>query len=204
MDWSEGWRSAFWIELRVAAISLASRGWPVLPGTYPANSQWAGRSGNDAHGPIPVHREWREQLGADPDQVSSWWAGRPYSLLLATGSVVEAIEVGVNLGRRTASALRTLGSPVPIVATPAGRWYFLTAGGQGLCSALTDHPDVTLHSAGSWVPIPPTTFQHGVVHWRVNPDVCGWQLADPELVQDALCVGADSPEDVATLVAANR
>jgi hypothetical protein len=206
MDWSaDGWRSAFRIELRVQAIGLASRGWPVVPGTYPVDSRWAGRTESEVDGPQPVHTDWQDRLDTPPDQVASLWSDHPYSLLLATGAAVEAIEVRENLGHRAASALRSQGFPVPIVATPDGRWYFLTSGGgQRLCSELANTALVRLHSAGSWVPMPPTTFPHGVVHWRVRPEVCGWRLPTPDLVQDALCVGMHAHENVANLVAATR
>lgn len=208
MDWSaDGWRSAFRIESRVEAIGFAARGWPVLPGTYPANSRWLGRDGADARGPVPIHhdwreRDWQEQVDSRPDRVASWWSDRPYSLLVATGPAVEAIEVDADLGRRTAVALRGLDVLVPIVATPEGRWYLLTRGGQRLCNELDTDPSVRLHGAGSWVPMPPTTFPHGAVHWRVKPQVCGWLLPDPERVQDALCAGQHAREGTAALVAA--
>ena len=56
-DWSDSWREAFRIELRAEAIGLASRGWPVLPGTYPVGTEWAGRNGIEADGPVPVHAD---------------------------------------------------------------------------------------------------------------------------------------------------
>jgi hypothetical protein len=203
MEWSaDRWRSAFRIELRVQAIGFASRGWPVLPGTYPVDSRWVGESGSEETGLVPVHRNWQERLGTDPDQVASWWSGRPYSLLVATGSAVAAIEVGATVGRRAASALRALGVPVPIVATPDRRWYFLTSGADRPFPELADVAEIRFHGTGSWVPMPPTTFHHGLVHWRVKPEVCGWQLPSPELVQDALCTGMYDIEDVADLVTA--
>ncbi|MBA8826548.1 hypothetical protein FHX42_003927 [Saccharopolyspora lacisalsi] len=205
MDWSaDGWRGAFRVESRVEAMELTSRGWPVLPGTYPTNSGWAGREGEhaeDARGPVPIHRDWRQRIDTRPDEVVSWWSGEPYSLLLATGPGVEALEVGTELGRRTAAVLRGLDVLVPIVATPGGRWYFLTRGGQRLCSELDTEPDVRLHGEGSWVPMPPTVFPVGLVHWRVKPHMCGWRLPDPELVQNALCAGQPG-EAAAPLLAA--
>lgn len=210
MDWSaDGWRSAFRIELRVQAIGLASRGWPVLPGTYPEGNRWTGRSGNEAaqdqaaSGPEPVNADWRRRTEQhlDPDQVASLWTDNPYSLLVATGTEVEALEVDADSGKRAAGALRSMDAPAPIVATPEGRWYFLTKPGQHLRAELADSGRVTLHGIGSWVPMPPTTYQHGVVHWRVKPEVCGWQLPAPELVQEALCTGLEDIENVVNLVA---
>jgi hypothetical protein len=43
-----------------------------------------------------------------------------------------------------------------------------------------------LHGAGSWIPLPPTAFEHGIVHWRVRPEVCGWELPTAHTVQDAM------------------
>ncbi|MGW6449002.1 bifunctional DNA primase/polymerase [Lentzea sp. NPDC055074] len=198
MDWSDSWRGAFRIELRAEAVSLAYRGWPVLPGTYPAGSEngvtkWAGRSGLELHGPIPVHRDWVDRIGTSPDQVATWWAGRSYSLLVATGHVVDAIEVGTDLGRRAAVALRQIGVPVPIAATPSGRWMFLVKSGSTLNTELANNADVHLYGKGEYIPLPPTTMTHGVVHWRVKPQVCGWNLPDAHVVQDALVAAVHAP-----------
>jgi hypothetical protein len=186
MDWSDTWRRAFRVELRAQAIGFAWRRWPVLPGTYPAGAQWAGRDGMQDEGPVPVHKDWQDRIGTQPEQVASWWAGRPYSLLLATGVMVDAIEVGSSLGTAAARVLRSIGMPVPIIGTPTGRWMFLTETGPGLAESLVRHGDVTLHGTDSWVPLPPTPYQHGVVHWRVRPEVCGWQIPPSHVVQDAL------------------
>ncbi|HEX8870713.1 MAG TPA: bifunctional DNA primase/polymerase [Lentzea sp.] len=198
MDWSDSWRGAFRIELRAEAVSLAYRGWPVLPGTYPAGSesgvtQWAGRSGLELHGPIPVHRDWVDRIGTRPDQVATWWTGRSYSLLVATGHVVDAIEVGTDLGRRAAVALRSIGVPVPIAATPSGRWMFLVKSGSKLNAELANNADVHLYGKGEYIPLPPTPMAHGVVHWRVKPSICGWNLPDAHVVQDALVEALHAP-----------
>jgi hypothetical protein len=186
MDWSDSWRGAFRIELRAQAIGLAYRGWPVLPGTYPADSRWAGGNDTSQTGPSPVHEDWPQRVGATADEVAEWWNGEAFSVLVATGTTLDAIEVGAELGRCTASVLRSAGQPVPIAATPHGRWLFLTAAGQQCSSALSGHDDIVLHRAGSWIPLPPTAFEHGIVHWRVRPEVCGWELPAPHVVQDAM------------------
>jgi hypothetical protein len=208
MDWSDSWRGAFRIELRAQAIGLAYRGWPVLPGTYPAGSQWAGGNQKDqadqadqasqtdlasqtsqANGPSPVHEDWPQRVAATADEVAEWWNGEAFSVLVATGTTLDAIEVGAELGRRTASVLRAAGRPVPIAATPQGRWLFLTTAqepSQVLPTELASHDDIVLHRAGSWIPLPPTAFEHGIVHWRVRPEVCGWELPAPHVVQEAM------------------
>lgn len=185
-DRSDSWRRAFRVELRAEAIGLAYRGWPVLPGTYPAEAHWAGRDGVEETGPSPIHPDWRERIGTPAEQVATWWSGRPYALLLATGVVHDAIEVDDDLGRRAARVLRSVGLPVPIIATPDSRWLFLTRSGVGLHTDLAAAGGITLHADGGWVPLPPSPFQHGVVHWRVKPEVCGWQIPDSRVVQDAL------------------
>jgi hypothetical protein len=188
MDWSDSWRGAFSIELRAEAIGLAFRGWPVLPGTYPAAEQWVGRSGAEqgAPVPVPVHQDWQDRLTASPEETIARWTGQPYTLLVATGLVLNAVEVGADLGYRAARVLRSAGVPVPIAATPSGRWIFLTATGGPLRPRLAEHADVTLHGRGSWIPLPPSPCLHGVVHWRVKPQVCGWHLPDADVIQDAL------------------
>ena len=186
MDWSDNWRRAFRVELRAQAIGLAWRRWPVLPGTYPAGAHWAGRDGMQDTGPVPVHKDWQERIGTQPEQVASWWTGRPYSLLLATGVTLDAIEVGSGLGTGAARVLRSIGMPVPIIGTPAGQWLFLIKSNPQVAEDLAGHGDIVVHGKGSWVPMPPTQFQHGVVHWRVRPEVCGWEIPDAHVVQDAL------------------
>ena len=186
MDWSDNWRRAFRVELRAQAIGFAWRRWPVLPGTYPAGAHWAGRDGVRDDGPMPVHKDWQDRIGTQPEQVASWWAGQPYSLLLATGFTVDAVEVGSVLGTAAARVLRSIGMPVPIIGTPTGRWLFLTKPSRQVADALTGHADIVVHGKNSWVPLPPTQFQHGVVHWRVRPEVCGWEIPEAHLVHDAL------------------
>jgi hypothetical protein len=185
MEWSDSWHGAFRIELRAQAIGLASRGWPVLPGTYPAGSRFTGGEGQ-ATGLRPAHGDWEQRIGASPEQVTQWWDDGPYNVLVATGAKLDAIEVGADFGRRTAAVLRSTGLPAPIAGTPEGRWLFLTAAGGAVSAELAEHEDVVLHGAGSWVPMPPTAFPHGVVHWRVRPEVWGWELPQSSLIQNAM------------------
>jgi Bifunctional DNA primase/polymerase, N-terminal len=206
-EWSDSWRGAFRVELRAQAIGLAWRGWPVLPGTYPTGSHWAGREHLENTGPHPVHEDWQDRIGTAPEQVATWWSGHPYSVLLATGVTLDAIEVPGHLGRAAARELRAVGLPVPIIATPDDRWTFLVDAGQPLARTLAELPDVVHHTAGSYVPLPPTPLRHGVVHWRVRPEVCGWQMPTSSVVQDALldalARGRTSARSAAGLVTAD-
>lgn len=197
-DWSDSWRRAFRIELRAEAIGLAWRGWPVLPGTFPEKEPDA----ESWSGPVPVHEDWADRLGARPNEVAEWWTGKHYSLLAATGKVLDAVEVAVELGKRAARLLRATGHPAPIVATPDGRWLFLTTVADGLPEQLASSGEVRWHGEGSWVPLPPTPFQHGVVHWRVKPDVWGWRLPEAGAVHSVLAQALDHAESSNQLVAA--
>jgi hypothetical protein len=186
MDWTDTWRNAFRTELRAEAIGLGWHRWPVVPGTYPDGSKWVGRAGTPQDGPVPVHDNWMELAGGAPEQVAALWSGRPFSLLLATGTVLDVIDMSAALGRRTAAELRNISLPAPIAATPAGRWLFPVIAGEPLCADLANHPEVVLHARGSWVPLPPSPFVHGVVHWRVKPDVSGWHVPRSSDVQQAV------------------
>jgi hypothetical protein len=190
-DWSDSWRGAFRIELRAEAIGLACHGWPVLPGTFPITSRGGGETWT---GPVPLHADWADRLGAHPSEVAEWWA-KPYSLLVATGKVLDAVEVGDALGKRAARLLRATGHPAPIVATPDGRWMFLTTASDRLPERLVASGEVRLHGEGGWVPLPPTPYQHGVVHWRVKPDFWGWRLPAADAVHSVLARALDQTGD---------
>ncbi|ASO17941.1 hypothetical protein FHR81_005430 [Actinoalloteichus hoggarensis] len=191
MDWSASWRDAFRIELRAEAIGLAGRGWPVFPGTFldeglPEGRQWVGRAGQAEHGPVPVHEDWQARLPASTADSVSTWAARPYSLLLATGTGIDVIEVEATLGRPVAGALRQAGLLVPTLATPDGRWLFLVTSGAALSPDLAERPGIRLHAEGGWVPLAPSPVTHGVVHWRVKPETCDWTLLPSAQVQETI------------------
>lgn len=229
------------IELRVQAIELAERGWPLRPGTYPHNGEWcelagpsadradnpgssaeraAGNAAANASGharaehPQPIHSDWAGFAELSATELAEWWSERPYGLLAATGSGFGAIEVDADLGQRAARSLRACGAPVPIIATPFGRWFFPTAG-----DALTGHmldelaeeqgERIVLHHQGSWIPLPPSVLPHGIVHWRVKPELCAWQLPSAQYVRNALCTAlasttTEQATEVADLLTAGR
>jgi hypothetical protein len=181
MDWTDAWRDAFRTELRAEAINFAHHGWPVVPGSYPCGAHWVGmpssrRTGAGEHGSVPVHPDWTQLAGCGPERVAALWSGHPFSVLLATGMGVDALDLPAELGRTTAIGLRVAGLPVPIASTPTGRWLFPVLGGGALHHELAEHPDVTLHAQGGWIPLPPSPCLLGVIHWRVKPAMCGWEL----------------------------
>lgn len=186
MDWSDNWRDAFRIELRAEAVGLAWRGWPIMPGTYPTAQGWSDGDRVYTGGPEPVNADWHLQLAEMPERVATMWTGRPYSLLVATGTVLDAVEVPGSFGLHLAKLLRAVGLLAPIAATPEGRWMFLTTPDDAALADLDAHPDLVVHGEGSWIPLPPSAGQHGIVHWRVKPQNCGWQLAEAGTVRDAV------------------
>lgn len=201
MDWTDTWRDAFRTELRAEAIGFACHGWPVVPGTYPSGASWVGRDTARQsvvpNGPVPVHPDYPDLAGCGPNEVARLWAGHPFSVLLVTGLGVDALDLPADVGRGTAIGLRVAGLPVPIAATPAGRWIFPVAGGGVLPRDLAAHPDVVLHGAGSWVPLPPSPCLPGVVHWRVKPGLCGWRLPRLHDVADAVLAATGEPTPMA-------
>jgi hypothetical protein len=84
----------------------------------------------------------------------------------------------------------------------------VSGGGVGaLHHELAEHPDVVLHAQGGWVPLPPSPCLPGVVHWRVKPAMCGWELPRLDEVTDAvlaaLDAGAPAPSKVSTASSTN-
>lgn len=198
-DWPDAWRGAFRIELRSEAVDLAIKGWPVLPGSYPTGADWTGR-------PLPVFTDWQSRLGVETDQIAAWWNDEPFSVLVATGTVVDAVEVDEQLGRKAACLLRAGDRPAPILAMPNGKWVFLTTAGPELPDELAARPGVHRHGEGSWVPLPPTPYEHGIVHWRVKPTVWGWQLPNASamhgVLHRAMHLLTEQPEEQMTVSAA--
>lgn len=202
MDWTDTWRDAFRTELRAEAIGFACHGWPVIPGSYPRGANWVGmppalRAAAGQHGSVPVHADWVRLAGCGPERVAELWSGHPFSVLLATGMGLDALELSAELGRATAIGLRVAGVPVPIAATPTGRWLLPVLGGGALHHELDDHPDIELHAEGDWVPLPPSPCLPGVVHWRVKPAMCGWQLPRLDEVTDAVLAAIDGARQLA-------
>lgn len=183
--WPNRTCGAFRVELRAEAIGLAGRGWPVVPGTCVTDER-VGDAAEQWLRPVPVERDWRDRASANPEEVAAKWAEGPYRLLVSTGTVLDALEVDAEAGKRAARLLRLIGRPAPIVALPDGNWLFLTRIAKEMSADLTACEAITWHSVGSWIPLPPTPFANGTVHWRVKPTAWGWRLPSPELIHDVL------------------
>ncbi|MCA1694025.1 MAG: bifunctional DNA primase/polymerase [Actinobacteria bacterium] len=65
------------------------------------------RTGAGQHGAVPVHSDWRQLAGCGPERVAELWSGHPFSVLLATGMGLDALDLPAALGRATAMARRS-------------------------------------------------------------------------------------------------
>lgn len=189
-----------WTEIRAAAVDLARHGWPVLPGTYQLAERgaWLGKSG--AVGLEPAAALWQRATTTDPDVALDWWTRRPYSVLLACGAAVSAVEVPTRHGQR---ALAQVSPPErgPVAATPFGSWLFFVRGDNDpLRPELAAHAHAHLHAGGAWLPLPPTARDGLPYRWKVSPSVAGWALPASVDVQRVLVAslsrasGQTSPE----------
>lgn len=184
MSWWNSSRAVYGAELRAGALCLVDHGWPVVPGTWWQGGAWRGLPDSAGLDSVPAIAQGVAAASCDPEQVGRWWSEAPYSVLLATGTVLDVLEVPAWMGRRMACTLRSVGVVAPLAATPTGRWWFPVGPGGQLPESVA-RADATLHGRGSWVIAPPSECADGLVHWRVNPSSCGWQLPEPELVQSA-------------------
>jgi hypothetical protein len=184
MAWWSNSRSADRAGLTAGALELAELGWPVLPGTFWQTTGWTGCADAPQNGPVPLLRSGLAGATCDRRTVTRWWSERPYSLLVATGATVDAIEVSASVGRRVSEQLRASGLNAPVGVGPNGRWWFAVGPGEALRPELASRADVALHGRGSWVVAPPTGFAEGVTQWKVAPTTAG--LPDTYEVQIAV------------------
>jgi hypothetical protein len=163
-------------------MSYVDRGWDVVPGAYLASGRFHCSTPNcptvACHPAVP---RWEEAASRESGMVAAWWAELPYSILLATGRAFDALEVPAELGRMIAGQVEG-----PVIATPAGRWFFLVRAGDGLRPELQLHLGVLLHGLGSWIPAPPNRQLGGKVRWESHPTDAGDRLPDSYEVQRQL------------------
>ncbi|WP_100208813.1 bifunctional DNA primase/polymerase [Saccharomonospora azurea] len=186
-----------WTENRAAAVELASYGWPVLPGTYQLaeHGVWLGKHG--AAGLEPASALWQVDTTTDPDVAMEWWTRRPYSVLLACGVGVDAVELFAPHGQ---CALTQLSPPMrgPVAATPFGSWlFFVRSDDEPLRPELAATGHAQLHARGAWLPIPPTAREGLPYRWQVPPSEVGWVLPASADVQRVLVASLSHPADSA-------
>lgn len=187
-----------WTQIRASAVELARHGWPVLPGTYQlaTHGAWLGKAG--AVGLEPAADVWQLATTTDPDMAMDWWTRRPYSILLACGTQVNAVEVPAEHGRRTlAHLLRDERGPV--ATTPFGSWlFFVHSDDEPLRTDLAARVHAQVHASGMWLPLPPTAREGVAYRWLMPPSSVGWTLPASVGVQRALAASLDSPVNSAT------
>jgi hypothetical protein len=115
-------------------------------------------------------------------------------LLLATGTVLDVVEVPAAVGRRVCALLREDGVAVPVAATPTGSWWFPVASGVELPAALRERSDVVVHTDGAAVLAPPSETPDGWVHWRVAPALTGYRPSPPAPIVAAIAAAVESHE----------
>lgn len=184
-----------WTEYRDAAADYASHGWPVLPGTYQldGDAEWYGKPG--AMGLEPAAATWAVGSTTDAAVALEWWTRRPYSVLMACGAAVDAVEVRSDHGSRSRARLAERGALGPIVATPFGRWLLLVKSGGELREELAAAA-ARLRAQGEWIPLPPSARTGAPYRWVVHPTACSWTLPDPSWVQVSLIDGLAASEPV--------
>jgi hypothetical protein len=188
-SWWNSSRAVYGTELRAGALCLVDHGWPVVPGTWWQDGGWraadSGSGIDSGADSVPAIAAGVAAASSDPAQVAKWWAEAPYAVLLATGRVLDVIEMPAWMGRRVAGRLRSFGVASPLAATPTGRWWLPVDPGTAAPADELVEAGVIRHGEGSWVIAPPSEAADGLVHWRVHPSVCGWRLPSAELVLSA-------------------
>jgi hypothetical protein len=179
-------------EIRDAAVDYVEHGWPVQPGTYQVHGSRHWHGSTHAEDLEPVTQPWTGAGIADAEVARDEWTRRPYSILMACGAVVDALEIPAALGAQLAQPLRAADCLPPTVVSPFGTWLLLTSPGAPLPLELAQHPGIGIRRRGTWIALPPTTHGHWPYRWRMHPRAVGWSLPSARGVQQVL-VEAVSP-----------
>jgi hypothetical protein len=110
-------------------------------------------------------------------------------LLMATGTVLDVLEVPAPVGQRVCAHLRAAGHAYPVAATPTGTWWFPVTPGAVLPRALRSH--AVLRTDGDAVLAPPSETPDGHVHWRVAPVLSGYRPSPAGTVLEAVAAAVD-------------
>jgi hypothetical protein len=187
-----------WTQIRAAAVELATHGWPVLPGTYQldADGEWLGKIGTI--GLEPAADLWQLATTTDPNVAMDWWTRRPYSIFLACGTRVDAVEVSAEHGQLALGRFQRT-ERGPVVATPFGSWlFFVRHDDESMRPDLIARMHAQVHRRGKWLPLPPTAREGVSYRWLVAPSSVGWTLPTSVGVQRALAASIDDRAGDAT------
>lgn len=158
---------------RRQALRYVEAGWPVLPGAWWDRTRY--RCGGVECGVSGLHVAGHHDatpIESVPAGTGAPWADRPCTLLLATGSAVDVLELPALAGTAVESVREMA---VPVARLPTGRWLLFAATVDGAMDSGTSadrrRDGLLLHGPGSLVPLPPSRLPHGRVRWRIRPEL---------------------------------
>jgi hypothetical protein len=173
-------------EIRDAAVDYVEHGWSVQPGTYQVHGSRYWHGSARAEGLEPIAEPWSGAGIADAEVAGEVWTRRPYSILMACGVVVDALEIPAALGARLAQPLRAADCLPPTIVSPFGTWLLLTSPGQPVRLELAQQPGIGVRRTGSWIALPPTAHGYLPYRWRTHPRALGWSVPSSLAVQHVL------------------
>lgn len=118
--------------------------------------------------PLPGSRGCLEAT-SDPDRIRAWWAATPEANLgLATGHLVDVIDIDGPTGVQSWAEAETLPPVLGTVSTPrAGGSHLYIAADPRRTNGANVLPGVDIRAKGGYVVAPPSVGPAGVVyHWR--------------------------------------
>jgi hypothetical protein len=173
---------------KAAVTAFLEAGWAIAPGAWwdPRVEQYrCRRVGCLTTGTIHAAD------GMAPRSDPSAWADDPATILLITGHGIDVVELPLGTTPPEAIFSRALlPGPVALWASVRPRLLVFAATTGG--GAVPDHlpaglPEgALLHSAGSYVPLPPSRVRTGDVVWMRPPQSLHWQLPELSEVVDVL------------------
>ncbi len=173
---------------RAAVTAFLEAGWAVAPGAWwdPRAEQYrCRRVGCLTTGTIHAAD------GMTPRSDPGAWADDPATILLITGHGIDVVELPLGATPPEAIFSRALiPGPVALWASVRPRLLLFasTTGGGAVPDRLPEGlPEgALLHSAGSYVPLPPSRVRTGDVVWMRPPQSMEWRLPELRDVVDLL------------------
>lgn len=170
-------------ELVRTARRLVAGGWPVVPGAWWSRREGRHRcdlnscvTGSVHPAPIGCHEGaicaagWADLATyALPtvDRVEVRWSYRPYTILLVTGLVADALDAPAAVAGALLEHLRMIDQPV-LAAHGAGRVLVFVAAGRPVDPDRAGNwarTGVVFHQHRSWVALPPSVVDGTQVRW---------------------------------------
>ncbi|MGH3492524.1 MAG: bifunctional DNA primase/polymerase [Sciscionella sp.] len=170
-------------DIRDAAVHYVEQGWSVQPGTYQVDGSPCWHGSADAVGLQPIAPAWSAAGITDAAHAREVWTRRPYSILMACGPVVDALQVPAALGALVIHDLRAARCLPPIIAGPFDTWLLLIAPGEPMLLELVLQRGIRVHGRGQWIVLPSTAFGRRPYRWRMHPRAVNWSVPPARAVQ---------------------